>query len=285
MDETPEPTGETSKAPEFHEPATPPKQDIPPEPGQTAPLSAAPDATQSYSSANPPPNTTDHTIQSREAEEPDIEGGLLRPGLALDYAFQAFAANRGAWLTAAAFGFLVHAFFVLLVWMLRPSSIVAVVLLLLAMAAAVLLYLTALTRGALDELDGRRPRFGQFLNRSNTGTVVATAALIVALSAIGWTLCVVPGIVVGLLSMFALHFVIDHQDGATEAILSSCRLVLANLVPLLILAFTNTVLLLIGVLTCGLGLFLALPVSALSAAYAYRTLTYGRVTHPGEQWS
>lgn len=204
--------------------------------------------------------------------------GPLRVGPAVGYAWESCKANLAAWVAASLAGFLGYLFFVLVVWLFDPSGIAAVLLLMLAMVMAALMFQSCLIRGALYELDGRKPRFTAFVYQLNLSGVFITACLVLVLVALGWMLCVLPGLAVGVLSVFAPHYVIDQRQRPVAAIRSSWILVLANLIPVTLLTLVNAIFFAVGLVTCGLGFLFALPVGALSTTYAYRQLTNGRVT-------
>jgi uncharacterized membrane protein len=133
----------------------------------------------------------------------------------------------------------------------------------------------ALVRGALYETDGNKPVFGSYFHFVDAGNVLLTALLAFVLTAIGWALFVVPGFIAGFLCMFALHYVIDQDQGPFAAIKSSATLVVTNLAQVLLLALAVVVITFGGALLCGLGLLIAAPLTTVAVTYAYRTLTGG----------
>lgn len=209
-------------------------------------------------------------------DEP-VDYGPLEVGKALGYGWETFKTNLSAWLSVTMLGLVLYAALVAVVWLAEPSSLFSVVLIVVAATVAALLLQACLIRGALYELDGNRPRFGAFLQNLNGLGVLATAVLVLTLVTVGYLLCVGPALVVGLLSMFALHFVIDLDEDPISAVRSSWRLVAANVIPSLLLALANAAFLVAGMLLCGVGLLVALPPVAISTTYAYRRLTFGTV--------
>lgn len=263
MTEHPSPTGQGPRSPDVHE------SDVPP-PYSGVRLGRTPEPTVPRTVVErdyPPMDPGPHFVH-----EP------LHAGTAIDYGWQTVKSNLGAWLGAAALALVAYAVFVVGTWALSPTSIVAVSLLMFAMFAASALGWACFLRGALYELDGRRPVTGSFFQQIPIGPVLATAALVAALTLAGFVLLVVPAVIVAFGSMFAPHFVIDYHMSPARAINMSWRLVSAAPLEMMLLALMNAVLLLFGVLTFGLGLFITLPIVAVSTAYAYRTLTNGTVS-------
>ncbi|MBC7303820.1 MAG: hypothetical protein H5T78_23100 [Nocardia sp.] len=198
-------------------------------------------------------------------------------GRSLSYGWERFRANPGPWLGVTAVGVLIYLGFVAVVQIVEPTSPFSVLLLFLMVIVALWLLQAAMVRGALYETDGYPPAFGSFFRFVNAGNVLLTSLLAFAVTLLASTLCLLPGIVVGFLCMFSMHFVIDQDYGPVEAIKASAQLVLANLWAALLLAMTVTLVTIVGALLCGLGLFVAGPVSVIAVTYAYRMLTAGPV--------
>ncbi|MFI2471971.1 hypothetical protein [Nocardia xishanensis] len=203
--------------------------------------------------------------------------GGLDVGHALSYGLEKFRTNLAPWLGITALGVVIYLVFVLFVQIFEPNSFLPLVLLFLAVMAALWLLQAAMVRGALYETDGAKPVFGSYFKFVNAGNVLLTALLAFLGTWIGLALCVIPGLLVGMLCMFALHFVVDQDLGPFDAIRSSAILVINNIWPVLLLALSVAVITFLGLLLCGIGLLAAGPVSIIAVTYAYRTLTGGRV--------
>ncbi|MBB3039327.1 hypothetical protein [Hoyosella altamirensis] len=128
-------------------------------------------------------------------------------------------------------------------------------------------------RGALYTADGMKPSFGDFANLNNILHLAIASILVGIMTAIGFVLLIIPGLIVAFLSMFVTHFVLDQNVDAITGIKSSWSLVSKNVVPLLLLILTLFGLGLLGVITCGLGFLVILPLMTMLSVYAYRTLT------------
>ncbi|MFR9750221.1 hypothetical protein ACL02S_04190 [Nocardia sp. 004] len=204
----------------------------------------------------------------------------LDVGRALSYGWTKFWANPGPWIAVTAVGMVIYLAFLLVVQLTDPATTLAVLFIFLAVMAAVWLLQAAMVRGALYETDGTPPPFGAYFRAVNAGNVLLTALLAATASFLGLALFILPGLIVGWLCMFSLHFVIDQNQGPLEALKSSCALVLANAGQVFLLALAVAVLTFLGALLCGLGLLIAGPVTVIAVTYAYRVLT-GGVCHQG----
>ena len=74
------------------------------------------------------------------------------------------------------------------------------------------------------------------------------------------------------LTSFTLHFIIDKDMGAIDAIKASISFVMANIGTLIVLLPGLIAAYIVGALLCGVGLLVAIPVVVIATAYAYRTL-------------
>jgi uncharacterized membrane protein len=148
---------------------------------------------------------------------------------------------------------------------------------------AVLIYMQAsLISGSLDIADGKPVSIGTFFKPRNVGPVIITGLLVGLGAAVGSVLCIIPGIIFGFVSLFALHFAIDRSLSPVDAIKASIALVRANLVPTLLAWLVAGAVAAVGELACGVGVFASIPVAILIQVYAYRKLSGGQVV-PVEQ--
>ena len=128
---------------------------------------------------------------------------------------------------------------------------------------------------------------GSFFKPRNLGMAFLAALLVGILTSIGYALCFVPGIILGIFTQFTIPFVIDRSQSAIKGFTSSFSLVGSN--------FANALLVwLVAVATVhrrragvrcrpvGGGP----PVASLILIYAYRKLSGGQVVplaQPGYQ--
>ena len=131
----------------------------------------------------------------------------------------------------------------------------------------------ALVRGALDEVDGRRPGLGAFFRFTNVGNVILASIVVGVLTAIGFILFVIPGVIVAFLSWWTLQFVIDRDEQAVEGIRSSFRAISSHAGTLFLLALALVGINILGAIPFGLGLLITIPLSTIASTYAYRIVS------------
>ncbi|WP_235211053.1 hypothetical protein [Nocardia brasiliensis] len=273
------PPPQQTPQPSYGPPGTPPQQPVEPSygpPGTGAPY-GPPDQYAAQPGMAPPPGALPPDQPVYGYQQAAAAPGTLDVGQALSYGWERFRSNFGPWLAVVACGLVIYLAFVVVVQLTNPTSMLPLLLVFLAVLAGVWLLQAAMVRGALYETDGTKPSFGSYFRFVNAGNVLLTALLAFALTCIASAACLLPGLVVGILCMFSLHFVVDQNEGPFEAIKSSAMLVITNIWPVLLLTLSVLLVTLVGALLCGLGLLIAGPVSVIAVTYAYRTLTGGVV--------
>jgi uncharacterized membrane protein len=127
-----------------------------------------------------------------------------------------------------------------------------------------------LTKGAIDVVDGGTFDIGKAFGALNLVNVLITGLLISVLSTIGFTLCILPGLIFSIFAYFTIYFVVDKDQDPIEAIGSSFSLVAANFGNGLLTGLLAVLVLLAGALLCLVGLLAAIPIITLAGAYAFR---------------
>ncbi len=123
-------------------------------------------------------------------------------------------------------------------------------------------------RSALDVVDGepvRGPYAGWTLR-----TVLPTALLLGALLTVATLFLVLPGIVLAFFTRYTVLFVVDAGLDPLAAVAASVGLVARRLGSELGFVILSSLVLLLGLLACGIGLFLAVPVVLVAQALRYR---------------
>lgn len=134
-------------------------------------------------------------------------------------------------------------------------------------------------RVSLKTTRGERAKLADFFDFSNAGPIVIAVLLLAAINLVvslvswipllGW----IVAIAVNIFVFFTLYFVIDKNVPAVEAVKASIALVRANLSTTILFLLISYAILFAGLLLCGVGLLVAVPVVLLSAAFLYRRLT------------
>jgi uncharacterized membrane protein len=136
-----------------------------------------------------------------------------------------------------------------------------------------LLIQAAVVRGALKITEGERVELSTFLSTENLGQVVLAAVLLAIGTAIGLILCIIPGLILIFFSQFTYQFILDKGLPAFDAIKASFALVNQNLGSVVGLFFASILAFIVGALLCGIGLIVAIPVTIIATAYAYKLMT------------
>ncbi|MGH3561684.1 MAG: hypothetical protein ACRDTN_07770 [Mycobacterium sp.] len=135
----------------------------------------------------------------------------------------------------------------------------------------------ALITGCLDIADGRPVTIGSFFQPRNFGSAVLAYLLVAFLTAVGLVLLIVPGIIFAFLAVFTPYFVIDRSLGPVDGLKASIATVRSHIGEVLLVILVAIGVTLLGVLACGVGTFVAIPVAALLLTYTYRRLSGGWV--------
>lgn len=233
----------------------------------------------------PPPPAYDSGYGRSPAGPPPSEVSV---GAALSYGWNKFKNNPGVWIgalvVAAVISILVSLPFSVggnrdfdsfgdfsasfSLWQIIGNIVTAIVSYLIS---------AALIRGALHEVDGRRPQFASFFEFRNVGAIIIASFLVGLMTGIGFVLLVIPGLVLMFLTWWTLEFVVDQDQDAISAIKSSFRAISSNWGTLLGLAVTLFFLNVLGTLLCLVGLLVTVPVSIIASTYAYRVTVRGAV--------
>ena len=136
---------------------------------------------------------------------------------------------------------------------------------------------SAYLAGLLDIANGQPVTVGSFFKPRNVGSVVIAAVIVGILTAIGNFLCVIPGLIVGILTIFTTVAIVDRNLKPIDGIKASFELAKANFVQVLLTWLLVIVIMAVGALVCGIGLLVAIPVASLFLVYSWRRLTGGPI--------
>ena len=91
-------------------------------------------------------------------------------------------------------------------------------------------------------------------------------------TAIGFLLCIIPGIIFMFMTIFWGYFLVDKKLSPVESIKASIALVNKNVGTLIGFFIACIGAYILGAIVCGIGLLVAIPVVVLSSGYMYRKL-------------
>lgn len=141
------------------------------------------------------------------------------------------------------------------------------------MIAASFVFQAFMLRGALLEVDGHKPALGDFFQLHNFGWFVVASILVSIATTLGLIALIIGAFVVAFFLYWTLHFVIDRNMTAINAIKSSFNAIKSDAGNLFVLALLNVIIIIVGTLLVFVGLLVALPVTMLASVAAYRAIT------------
>jgi len=109
---------------------------------------------------------------------------------------------------------------------------------------------------------------------------LGVSVLLTLVVLLGLVLLIVPGIIFGLMYMFAPFIVIERGLGPLEAMGESNRITRGHKWPLFGLMLLLILVNVLGLLALGVGLLVSIPVSTLALVHAYRVLGGDRQPRP-----
>lgn len=128
-------------------------------------------------------------------------------------------------------------------------------------------------RGALGITEGRPFQTSEIFKTDNIGSVVVASLLVGIATTIGYALCYLPGVAVAFLTSYTLFFVIDQGLSPVDAIKASFELTTKNLANTVVWYIVGGIVAVAGVIACGVGLLVTIPLVIIGTAYTYKTLT------------
>ena len=125
-----------------------------------------------------------------------------------------------------------------------------------------------MARGALGVTEGRPFKAAEVFKFENIGQVI----LLGLIYAVGFLLCVFPGVILSFLGSYALFFIVDRNMGAVDALKASTNMITKDFGRAGVWALLALVITAVGEAVCGVGLLVAFPVALLGSAYTYKKL-------------
>jgi uncharacterized membrane protein len=101
--------------------------------------------------------------------------------------------------------------------------------------------------------------------------------------AIGFVFCIIPGIILSAVYLFTFAFIIEKEMDFWAAMEASRNVIKKHLFEMSIFVVLMGIILLIGVLACGVGVFIAIPVCFAAIAFAYKDLVGINPASPTQQ--
>lgn len=130
-----------------------------------------------------------------------------------------------------------------------------------------------IVRVSLAFCDNRKGRFADLL--STTPVLIkyiAGTVLYLLIVLVGFIFLIVPGIIFGLKYQFFTYFILEKGAGPIEAIRRSSQITKGALPELLVFGILTSLINLLGVMCCFVGIFATVPVTMVAYARVYRDL-------------
>lgn len=139
-----------------------------------------------------------------------------------------------------------------------------------------------LIRASLAVTRGEKPEVSMLFQSENFGPYVVASILFGIGAAIGFILCIIPGIIFVVVFWFYGYVICEAPAGmsATDALKRAGELSKGRRWELFGLGVVLFLINIVGALLCGIGLLFTYGITALAVAYAYRALSGQSVVQP-----
>lgn len=130
-----------------------------------------------------------------------------------------------------------------------------------------------LIRAALAVVRGQTPEVGMLFETEGLGNYIVAAIIFGICFGIGLILCIIPGIIIGIIWMFYGFLIVENPTlGPTDALKRSQEMTKGRIGELFVFGLALFGINLVGAILCGVGLLFTYGITAIAVAYAYRTL-------------
>jgi hypothetical protein len=131
-------------------------------------------------------------------------------------------------------------------------------------------------RMAIKQVRGETPVVGDVFSAVDVFPSLLGVMILTAIgTGLGAMLCVVPGLLVGGMLMFALPLVVDKRMGAMEAVSTSWEALKPEMVMAAVFLIVIQLVAGLGAILCGVGALFTAPLAPLSIALLYRDFFMG----------
>jgi uncharacterized membrane protein len=130
-----------------------------------------------------------------------------------------------------------------------------------------------LIRCTLAVVKGQTPEVSMLFETPGLGSYIIASILFGLMLFVGFILCIIPGIIVGIVFMFYGYLIVENPTlGPTDALKRASELTKGRIGELFVFGLALFGINLIGAILCGVGLLFTYGITAVAVAYAYRTL-------------
>ncbi|RLV48105.1 hypothetical protein D9V37_18675 [Nocardioides mangrovicus] len=127
-------------------------------------------------------------------------------------------------------------------------------------------------KDGLNVADGKPATVGEVFAWFTKPNVIVAALLVSVITAIGFVLCYLPGIVAGFLLNWTMFYVVDQNLAPMDAIRASIKFTTSHLGETLLFYILAIIAFAVGAIVCLVGLLVTAPIVVIAAAYTFRRL-------------
>jgi uncharacterized membrane protein len=137
-----------------------------------------------------------------------------------------------------------------------------------------LLLALGLIRATLALTRGEKPEVSMLFETDNFGPYIVAAILFGIGAAIGFILCIIPGIIfITFFGFYGFVIVDQNEQSPIDSLKRSMNLVSGHFGSVLGLVVVLFLINVVGAILCGIGLLFTVGITAIAWAYAYRALS------------
>lgn len=132
-------------------------------------------------------------------------------------------------------------------------------------------FMGGIYRMAFNQVRGRAVSIGDLFSGVDVFVPLLIAAILMNIAmAIGFVLCVIPGLLLAACFMFTMPLIVDKSMGAVEAISLSFNTLKSQAFSALGFTLVIGLVIIAGMLACGIGIFVTLPIALVAIVLLYR---------------
>jgi uncharacterized membrane protein len=203
---------------------------------------------------------------------PASSGASFSVGDAISYGWTAYWRNVGPMVLIALVIFVVNVV-IAIVSNATDSTVGRIVLQIISFVIGMILAM-GLIRASLAVCRGEKPEVSMLFETEGLGPYVLAAIIFAIAVALGFVLCIVPGVFLIVIWQFFGYFIVEEPStGPTDALRRSSEMTKGHRWELLGLIVLLILINIAGALACGVGLLFTYGITAIAVAYAYKKLS------------
>jgi hypothetical protein len=272
----PPPSGEGEQPPGATPPSGPPPDQgggTPPPPATPAPPGAG---------GAPPPAGGGYPQPAAQPYGGAAGGGSVVPqldvGAAISYGWKKFTENVGPFILLVLAVFVVIVVLNIVQAVLTPSgggfiALLWILFLAILIMVASMIVQAGVWRAGLAVTRGETPSLSMLTDTTNIGPYIITSIIVGVVAAVGFVLCIIPGIIWMIFAVFAPILALDKGMAPMEAVTTSINWVKERFGEVFLILLACWAVYIVGAILCGVGLLVSIPVALTAIVYTYRAFT------------